>query len=65
MDGTYYTEKDSYQFNITTFVQQYLDGEIDTPSVELFFPLSAEQNVIFMSNGNVPAFKFEFAYTIY
>ncbi len=65
MDGTYYTEKDSYQFNITSFVQQYLDGEIDTPSVELFFPLSAEQNVIFGANGNDPAFRFEFAYTIY
>jgi Domain of unknown function (DUF4270) len=65
MDGTYHTDKDSYQFNITTFVQQYLDGEIDTPSVELFFPLSAEQNVIFGANGNDPAFKFEFAYTIY
>jgi len=65
MDGTYNTDKDSYQFNITTFVQQYLDGEIDTTSVELFFPLSATQNVIFRANGNDPAFRFEFAYTIY
>lgn len=65
MDGTYYTETDSYQFNITSFVQQYLDGEIDTASVELFFPLSAQQNVIFQSNGNSPTFRFEFAYTIY
>ncbi len=65
MDGTYYSEKDSYIFNITSFVQQYLDGKIDNPSVELFFPLSAAKNVIFRANGNNPAFKLEFAYTIY
>ncbi len=65
MDGTYYSEKDSYIFNITTFVQQYLNGEIDEPSVELFLPLTATQNVIFKANSNEPAFKLEFAYTIF
>ena len=65
MDGSYYTDKDSYIFNITSFVQQYLEGDIDNPSVELFFPLSAQQNVIFKANGNNPSFRFEFAYTIY
>lgn len=65
MDGTYYKDKDSYIFNITSFVQQYIEGEIDNPSVELFFPLSATKNVIFKANGNNPAFKLEFAYTIY
>ena len=65
MDGTYYTEKDSYIFNITSFVQKYLRGEIEEPSVELFFPLSAVQNVIFKANTNEPAFRLEFAYTIY
>ncbi len=62
---TYYSEKDSYIFNITTFVQQYLNGEIDEPSVELFLPLTATQNVIFKANSNEPAFKLEFAYTIF
>jgi len=65
MDGTYHTNQDSYFFNITTFVQQYLQGEIENPSVELFFPLTATQNVIFKANTNVPAIRFEFAYTIY
>jgi hypothetical protein len=65
MDGTYKKDKASYVFNITSFVQQYLEGEIDNPSVELFFPLSAVKNVIFKANGNNPAFKLEFAYTIY
>jgi hypothetical protein len=65
MDGTYYTEKDSYIFNITSFVQKYLNGEIDEPIVEFFFPLSAVQNVIFKANTNDPAFKLEFAYTIF
>lgn len=65
MDGKYDTVGDYYKFNITTFVQQYLEGEVEYPSVELFFPLSAEKNVIFRANGNDPAIRFEFAYTIY
>jgi hypothetical protein len=65
MDGTYSSEKDCYVFNITSFVQNYLNGEIEEPSVELFFPLSAVQNVIFKANSNEPAFKLEFAYTVY
>jgi hypothetical protein len=65
MDGTFYNDKDSYIFNITSFVQKYLRGEIDEPSVELFFPLTAVQNVIFKANTNEPAFKLEFAYTLY
>jgi hypothetical protein len=65
MDGTYYKEKDCYIFNIVTFVQQYLEGDIDNPSVEMYFPLSAKQNVIFKANGNNPSVRFEFAYTIY
>jgi hypothetical protein len=65
MDGSYYVDKDYYIFNITSFVQQYLEGDIDNPSVELFFPLSAKQNVIFKSNMNDPTFRFELAYTIY
>jgi hypothetical protein len=65
MDGTYHSADESYYFNITTFVQQYLQGEIDNPSVEMFFPLSATQNVIFKANTNVPAIRFEFAYTIF
>ena len=65
MDGTYYSDKDSYIFNITSFVQAYLNGEIDEPSVELYLPLSAVKNVIFKANTNEPAFKLEFAYTLY
>lgn len=65
MDGTYYTENDSYIFNVTSFVQQYIEGDIDNPSVELFFPLSATKNVIFKANANNPSIRLEFAYTIY
>jgi len=65
MDGKYYSDNDYYIFNITTFVQKYLNGEIDEPSVELFLPLTATQNVIFKANSNEPAFKLEFAYTIF
>lgn len=65
MDGKYYSDKDSYIFNITSFVQAYLNGEIDEPSVELYLPINAVKNVIFKANTNEPAFKLEFAYTLY
>ena len=65
MEWNYHTVDDRYVFNITTFVQNYLEGKIDTPSVELFLPLTAEQNVIFKANGNEPTITFDFAYTIY
>lgn len=65
MDGTYYSDNDYYLFNITTFVQKYLNGEIEEPSVELFLPLTVTRNAIFRANANEPAFKLEFAYTIY
>ena len=65
MDGSYHSADDRYVFNIATFVQDYLEGKIDSPSVELFLPLSAEKNVIFKANGNDPSISFDFAYTIY
>ncbi len=65
LDGTYNSDKDSYIFNITSFVQQYMEGDIDNPSVELFFPLTAQKNVIFKANNNNPSIRLEFAYTIY
>jgi len=65
MDGTYYSDKDHYLFNITTFVQKYLNGEIEEPSVELFLPLAGSRNAIFRANEKKPSFKLEFAYTIY
>ena len=63
--GTYYSDNDYYIFNITTFVQKYLDGEIEEPSVELFLPLTSTRNAVFRANANEPAFKLEFAYTIF
>jgi hypothetical protein len=65
MDGTYYTQDDNYVFNITSFVQQYIDGEIEDPSVEMYYPSSVDKNVIFQVNGNNPTIRFEFAYTVY
>ena len=65
MDGTYYSADDDYVFNITSFVQQYLDGKIEEPSVEMYYPSSVDKNVIFSVNGNNPTIRFEFAYTIY
>jgi len=65
LDGTYYNAKDYYVFNITSFVQQYLDGGIENPSVEMYYPLASDSNVIFKVNANDPTVRFEFVYTIY
>jgi hypothetical protein len=65
MGGTYSTEKDCYIFNIASFVQQYIEGKIETPSVEMFYPASVTQNAIFKANSNNPTIRFDFAYTIY
>jgi len=65
LDGTYYNAKDYYIFNITSFVQQYLDGVIENPSVEMYYPLASDSNVIFKVNANDPTVRFEFVYTIY
>lgn len=65
MDGTYHKDIDCFVFNIPTFVQKYLEGKIEYPSIELYFPLSADQNVIFKANQNDSTIRFEFAYTIY
>ena len=65
LDGTYYNAKDYYIFNITSFVQQYLEGVIENPSVEMYYPLASDSNVIFKVNANDPTVRFEFVYTIY
>ena len=65
LDGTYYKEQDCYIFNIASFVQQYIEGKIEYPSVEMFYPSTVDKNVIFKANGNTPKIRLEFAYTIY
>jgi hypothetical protein len=65
LDGTYYNDKDYYIFNITSFVQLYLEGVVANPSVEMYYPLASDSNVIFKANSNDPTVKFEFVYTIY
>ncbi|MCI0522482.1 MAG: DUF4270 domain-containing protein [Bacteroidales bacterium] len=65
LDGTYYKLKDYYIFNIPTFIQEYLEGEIDNPSVEMYYPSSFERNAIFKANGNNPTVRLEFSYSIY
>ncbi len=65
LDGTYYRLKDYYIFNIPTFIQEYLEGEIDNPSVEMYYPSTFERNAIFRANGNNPTVRLEFSYSIY
>ncbi len=65
LDGTYYNANDYYIFNITSFVQQYLNGVVENPSVEMYYPLASDSNVIFKVNANDPTVRFEFVYTLY
>jgi hypothetical protein len=65
LDGTYYNAKDYYVFNITSFVQQYIEGVVANPSVEMYYPLASDSNVIFKVNANDPSVRFEFVYTLY
>lgn len=65
LDGTYDKLKNYYIFNIPSFVQQYFEGEIDNPSVEMYFPSTLEKNAIFQANSNDTTIRFEFAYTLF
>lgn len=61
--GTYSTTTKSYSFNISSFVQQYLEKKIALPELEMYFPESQYQNVILKANNSHNPVKFEFTYT--
>jgi hypothetical protein len=61
--GTYSTSTKSYSFNISSFAQEYLDGKIPSPELEMYFPEGQYQNVILKANTNTKPVKFEFTYT--
>jgi hypothetical protein len=61
--GTYSTNTKSYSFNISSFAQEYLEGKIPSPELEMYFPEGQFQNVILRANTSSKPVKFEFTYT--
>jgi hypothetical protein len=61
--GTINTTQKTYSFNIASFVQEYLEGNIPQPVIEMVLPEGEYKNVILKANQSHPPVKFEFSYT--
>ncbi len=62
-DGKFYDLDEFYKMNITTFVQEYLEGLIDEPEIELILPgFSSEYGILWANNGSKSP-KFELVLT--
>lgn len=57
------TTKVVYTFNLAAFTQEYLEGKIPKPELEMFEPYGLIRNVILKANSNSTPVKFEFTYT--
>jgi hypothetical protein len=62
-DGTFNSTKKTYSFNLASFVQEYLEGRISTPVIEMYYPEGEYKNVILKANSSTSPVKFEFTYT--
>ncbi len=63
-DGTIDSTNNVYRFNLSSFVQRYLDDDSDEvePQLEVF-QLTGTKNVILKANSSKNPVKFEFTYT--
>ena len=66
-DGTLDTEKYVYNFNLSNFVQNYLNDTQDKlkPELEIFLPASNISNVVLKANDSKNPLKFELTLTDY
>lgn len=62
-DGTFNSTSKTYSFNLASFVQEYLEGRISDPVVEMYYPEGEYKNVILKANNSHFPVKFEFTYT--
>jgi hypothetical protein len=62
-DGTFNSTSKTYSFNLASFVQEYLEGRISDPVVEMYYPEGEYKNVILKANNSHSPVKFEFTYT--
>jgi len=62
-DGVFNSSTKTYSFNLASFVQEYLEGRISDPVVEMYYPEGEYKNVILKANNSHFPVKFEFTYT--
>jgi len=63
--GIYKSDTDSYSFNLAAFVQEYLEGRIPEPVVEIYVPRSVDADLILKANSASVRPRFELAMTKY
>ena len=63
MDGQFYSLDEQYILNITNFVQEYLEGDIPEPEIEIVLSSFARENAIFYGNNGARKPKLEIVYT--
>jgi Domain of unknown function (DUF4270) len=62
-DGTFNSTNNTYSFNLASFAQEYLEGRIADPTIEMYFPEGEYRNVILKANNSHFPVKFDFTYT--
>ena len=62
-DGKFNSTSLTYSFNLAAFVQEYLEGKISKPVVDLYLPENMFTNVLLRSVGSKNPPKFSFVYT--
>jgi len=62
-DGSFNSTTNTYSFNLASFAQEYLEGRISDPVIEMYFPEGEYRNVILKANNSHFPVKFNFTYT--
>jgi hypothetical protein len=61
--GSYVTDNDFYYFNLASFVQEYLEGRITEPVLEIYMPQGLDIDLILKANDAVSKPRFEITMT--
>jgi len=65
LDGTYNKVTNLYKVNISDFVQNYIEGNIAEPVIEIYLPELSTKNLIVKANReSEDAVRFELTYTV-
>lgn len=62
-DGTFNTAAKTFSFNLSAFAQEYLEGRITDPVVDMYFPEGEIKNVILKANNSPSPVSFQFVFT--
>lgn len=61
--GSYLKDNDHYYFNLASFVQEYLEGRIPDPVIEIYMPQGADIDLILKANEASVKPRFELTMT--